>query len=292
LSVKITFAVAANDRGVLEGNFLSSSCFATGHPHQVIVQWNYPSAAAAYNEAIQRAEHEIIVFAHQDVFLGGHWIEQFEKSLDILQDSDPSWGVAGCYGITAERKYRGYLYSSCQAVHGAPFEQPIPVETLDEILLVIRKRSGLRFDENLPHFHLYAADICLTAAAQGMCNYAIFAPCIHNTKQNLVLPPEFYECCDYLRESKRQHLPIQTTCVSLTRFGMPLFMRRLREIYPRLVLRKSKNDTQVADVQRLVAAFDTAHVRLCHDRPTDSPSPQRDCEESLTGDASQAKSLA
>lgn len=273
LSFKITFAVAANDRRVLEGNFLSSPCFANGHPHQVIVQWNHQSAAAAYNEAIDRSEHDVIVFAHQDVFLGQNWVSQLEHSLEILQGMDPLWGVAGCYGITAERRFRGYVYSSCQAVHGAPFESPIPVQTLDEIVLVIRRRSGLRFDENLPHFHLYGADICLTAASRGMRNYAIYAPCIHNTKQNVVLPPEFYECSDYLRKSKKQHLPIQTTCMSLTRSGMPLLVRKLREIYPRFVLGRTKNDTQCPDVFRLVAAFDAAHKALCGDQMTDTISP-------------------
>jgi hypothetical protein len=184
---------------------------------------------------------------------------QFERSLDVLQDIDPSWGVLGCYGITAEGRYRGYLYSSCQAVHGAPFDQPIAVQTLDEIVLVVRKSSGLRFDQNLPHFHLYGADICLTAASRGMRSYAICAPCVHNTKQNIVLPAEFYECCDYLRRSKQQHLPIQTTCTRLTRLGVPLLIRRLREIYPRLVLKRTKNDTRVADVFSLVAAFSYAH---------------------------------
>ena len=256
--MNITFAVAANDHRVLEGNFLSSSCLTAGHPHQVIIQWNYQSAAAAYNDAIDRSNHDIVIFAHQDVFFGENWMLQLERSLAVLEDIDPAWGVLGCYGVTAEGRYRGYLYSSCQAVHGGPFEQPIGVETLDEIVLVIRKNSGLRFDQQLPHFHLYGADICLTAASRGMRSYAICAPCIHNTQQNIVLPAEFYKCCGYLRRSKRQHLPIQTTCARLTRFGMPLLIRRLRELYPKLVLSKTKNDTQVADVFSLVAAFNNA----------------------------------
>lgn len=282
MSVNITFAVAANDYRVLEGNFLSSSCLRLGHPHQVIIQWNYESAAEAYNEAIDRSEHDIIVFAHQDVFLGENWMVQFERSLDTLRDVDPSWGVLGCYGITADGRYRGYLYSSCQAVHGAPFERPVAVQTLDEIVLVIRKSSGLRFDQHLPHFHLYGADICLTADSRGMRNYAICAPCIHNTKQNLVLPLEFYECSGYLRKSKRKHLPIQTTCGRLTRSGMPLLIRRLREMYPRLILRKTKNDTQVADVFNLVAAFNNTHRNLCSREAADNVPPVRRCEGSLT----------
>ena len=69
------------------------------------------------------------------------------------------------------------------------------VQTLDEIVLILKKSSGLRFDDSLPHFHFYGTDICLRAAQRGMRSYAISAFCVHNTHQTLVLPEEFYECC-------------------------------------------------------------------------------------------------
>ncbi len=52
---------------------------------------------------------------------------------------------------------------------------------LDELLLVIRRSSGLSFDDGLPSFHLYGADICLQAQMGGMKSYIITAFCIHNS---------------------------------------------------------------------------------------------------------------
>jgi hypothetical protein len=110
----------------------------------------------------------------------------------------------------------------------------------------------LRFDETLPHFHLYGADICLRAAEMGLKSYAISAFCIHNTRQCLVLPKEFYECCRHIKRVWKNLLPIQTTCIRITRFNFPLYRRRLRELYLRRVRRKEFGGTRVANPQRLL----------------------------------------
>jgi len=57
----------------------------------------------------------------------------------------------------------------------------VTVQTLDEIVLIFRRDSGLSFDETLPHFHFYGTDICMRAAEQGRQCYAISAFCVHNT---------------------------------------------------------------------------------------------------------------
>ena len=53
-------------------------------------------------------------------------------------------------------------------------ELPAPVATLDELLLIVRRDSGLRFDPDLG-FHLYGADICLQASEQGLAVVALDA---------------------------------------------------------------------------------------------------------------------
>ena len=59
-------------------------------------------------------------------------------------------------------------------------ELPAQVATLDELLLVVRRDAGLRFDPTLG-FHLYGADICLQAREQGLAVVAIAALCHHNS---------------------------------------------------------------------------------------------------------------
>lgn len=250
---KITFVVAVNNRQVFEDNFLASPCLRGTHNHEIIVQEGFGSAAKAFNYALDRVSNELVVFCHQDVYLPEGWLGDLRRALDYLAIHDPKWGVLGCSGITVDHEHWRYLYSSGLGVSGTALEHPMPVQTLDEIVLILRKSSGLRFDDRLPHFHLYGTDICLRASKSGMQSYAISAFCIHNTQQTLVLPPEFYECCAHIRRVWSDCLPIQTTCVRITRFNFPIYARRLRETYLKCIRRKEVGGRRVNDVRGLVA---------------------------------------
>ncbi len=247
----VTFAVAVNNREVFDNNFLASPCLRGSHDHQILVRENFNSAAKGYNTAIDLASHDLIVFCHQDILLPETWLSELERALKHLEIEDPNWGVLGCYGETLNDNGRGHIYSSGLGTMGQPFDHPAPVQTLDEIVLILRKSSGLRFDEGLPHFHLYGTDICLRAAAMGMKSYAISAFCLHNTHQSLVLPKEFYECCRHVKHVWKDYLPIQTTCIRITRFNVPLYRRRLGELYLRCIRRKEIGGTRAQNPQRL-----------------------------------------
>ena len=249
----ITFAVAVNNEELLETHFLASPSFRGEHGHQILVQKSFSSATKAYNDAIDRARNDLIVFCHQDIFLPESWLNQLHGAIRQLEILDPNWGVIGPGGITRDGRGQGHLYSTGLGMIGTPFPEPRQVQTLDEIVLVLRKSSGLRFDDHLPHFHLYGTDICLQAAKRGMNNYAISAFCIHNTVQCLMLPPQFYESCNYMRRVWKDSLPVRTTCTELTRFGIPLYWRRLREAYFRYVQRRDEVvGPRVEDLQQLV----------------------------------------
>jgi hypothetical protein len=250
----ITFAVAVNSRQLFNDNFLASPCFRLPQHYQLLVQNDFSSAALAYNDAIEKSDNDLIVFSHQDIFLPELWLSQLECALDYLTVNDPEWGVLGCYGKTVDGRGWGHLYSSGRGVIGEPFERPVPIQTLDEIVLILRRSSGLRFDEQLPYFHLYGADICLSAAKMGRTSYAISAFCIHNTVQTLVLPTEFYCCCGHIRRVWKDRLPIQTTCVRITRFNVSLYERRLREACLRL-RGKAVGALRVNDPRRLLEEF-------------------------------------
>jgi len=246
----ITFVVAVNKRDVLEKNLMASPCLVNPHPHQILLQENFSSAAEAYNDAIDKSVNDLIVFCHQDMFFPRPWISQLQRTLDRLGTRDPKWGVLGCSGVTGDGEYRGYVYSSGVGMIGAPSE-PAEVQTLDEIVLILRKSSGLRFDEGLRHFHLYGADICLRAAMRGMKSYAISVVCIHNTYQNYNLPNEFFECCEYVRRVWRASLPIQTTCIRITGSNIPIYLRRLKQIYFKHIRRKEYEVFRAEDVTQV-----------------------------------------
>jgi hypothetical protein len=251
-SVKnITFAVAVNNRGLFEDNFLASPCLRWPGDCQILAQEGFASASIAYNDAIDKSLNDLIVFCHQDVYFPETWLSQLQSALDFLEARDPAWGVLGCGGVTRDGQVRGHLYSTGLGVLGKASDPPAPVQTLDETVMILRKSSGLRFEDTLPHFHLYGTDICLRAAKRGMNNYAISAFCIHNSQQGLILPEEFYECCKHIRRVWKDSLPIQTNCIRITRFNVPIYLRRMREFYLRYVRGKEFGGTRVQNVHRL-----------------------------------------
>jgi hypothetical protein len=247
----VTFVAAVNNRDILEKNLLASPCITDRHPHQVILQEHFSSATVAYNDAIEKSVNDLIVFCHQDMFFPLSWIYEFECALRDLETRDSNWGVLGCCGITSNGQLRGYVYSTGLGVIGYP-SSPAEVQTLDEIVLILKKSSGLRFDQSLPYFHLYGTDICLRAAGLGMKSYAISALCVHNTYQGFNLPREFFECCKHIRRVWDESLPIQTTCIKITRSNIPIYIRKLKQMYFKRIRRKEHKVLRAPDVTRLL----------------------------------------
>jgi hypothetical protein len=251
--LSITFVVPVAVKGdVLRDNFLSSPGLAGFPDHELLVQENFPSAALAFNDAILRSSNDLIAFIHQDVILPANWPAQLSRAIGYLDRVDPNWGVLGCWGVTRNANYYGHIHSNGLGTLGHAFKQPVAVQTLDEIVLILRKSSGLRFDDKLPHFHLHGSDICLEAARQGRKSYAISAFCTHNNFPYTVLPREFYECYSYVKRKWAAHLPIQTSCIRITRFDFPMRRRRLQEAYLRYVRHKESFGARAKNVNALL----------------------------------------
>jgi hypothetical protein len=253
----ITFVVAVNDRRVLEENLLASTCVHA--PHEVLIQEGFPSAALAYNDALLKATNNLIVFVHQDVFLPETWIGQLEESLEYLYQTDPSWGVLGCWGARADGSLLGHVYSSGLGVLGACLEHPERVQTLDEIVLICKKSSGLSFDARLPHFHFYGTDICMRAAARGLNCYAMSGFCVHNTRQILRLPREFYACYAHIKRSWKDRLPIQTSCIRITRCDIEVFRRKLEAFCRPAFLNSRMSAPRVTDPRQITKELECSN---------------------------------
>src|SRR5690242_9175616 len=116
----ITFVSAVNDRQLFTRNFLASPCLSQREQYQILVQENFKSAAQAYNDAIDRATNDFIVFCHQDILLPETWLSQLRSALDQLERTDPNWGVLGSYGKTQDGRGWGHVYSSGRGVIGEP----------------------------------------------------------------------------------------------------------------------------------------------------------------------------
>ena len=170
-----------NNDSVLRSTLLASPALTSRC--QVVTKRNFECAGRAYNAGLQEADHEIVVLAHQDVYLPETWLPDLSRALALLAASDPQWGVLGVFGIASSpRRPSGYCYSTgLRTILGHPYSHPIETDSLDELVLIVRRSAGLRFDERLPGFHLYGTDICLQARSKGLKNYIIPAFCIHNS---------------------------------------------------------------------------------------------------------------
>lgn len=242
----VTFVVAVNNEDVFRLTFMESPALRSwGGKIRILKKEGYPSASIAYNKGLDDADTDLVVFVHQDVFLPEIWMEELMSSLRSISSLTPNVGVVGCYGVDLENRRYGHLYSTgLGAIIGEPIGQPMPVRTLDEIILILRKSSGLRFDENLPGFHLYGTDICMEASRRGLINYAVGAFCIHNSNEAVYLPDQFYRCYRYLRRKYWNELPIQTSCIRITKGNSEYIMRKLKGFIARIQRRKGRGRSQ------------------------------------------------
>jgi len=95
---------------------------------------------------------------------------------------------------------------------------------------VVRRSSGLRFDEQLPGFHLYGTDICLQAESRQLGCYIIPAFCLHNANGVTRFPREFWRAWFYLRRKWWQYLPVKTCCTTITKWCTPVAWRLAKEL--------------------------------------------------------------
>jgi hypothetical protein len=268
---QFTVVAAVNSREVLDANLLRSPDLSRTPEHQVLLKEGFASASLAYNSAIEEARHDLMLFVHQDVYLPEGWFCDVRRSIHALERNGASWGVLGAYGARDGLRGVGRIYTTGIGFHGCVIDAPEPIQTLDEITLIIRKSSGLRFDSQLPHFHMYGVDLCLGAKSQGLTNYAIPASCVHNTNQILILPEEFYRCYWYVKRKWAAFLPIHTSCIRISRFDAELRRRKVREFIDPL-FPNARVPLRRFDDPRTVLAGDYAAV---HCAPGDLSHPGR-----------------
>ncbi len=122
--------------------------------------------------------------------------------------------VPCCPPLAAERI--GWVVDRGRELRDGP-ELPARVATLDELLLVMRRDTPLRFDPALG-FHLYGADICLQARERGLAVVALGALCHHNSR-SVGLPEAFYRSAAVFARKWTHRLPVATPCVIIDRGG-------------------------------------------------------------------------
>lgn len=191
----LSVATITHDRSILERDLGRSPILNAG-THEFTIVENARSAASGLNECMRRTKREIVLLVHHDVYFPPAFETQIEHALRVMEERDPNWGVLGVAGARLEGgtlRYHGCIFDGVTPRRwGYPWNLPIEVDTLDELLLIVRRPAGLQFDETIPGFHGYGAQICLAARRKGLRNYAVLADCEHHSQSSGWSPDQEY----------------------------------------------------------------------------------------------------
>jgi hypothetical protein len=219
--IAFSFVVCVSNGSVLKRNLLASPCLGPSSRHEVILVKNCPNTAAGLNFGIEKAESEWVVCVHQDVYLPKGWDRCLAQQLRAAERRFGQVGVAGVYGVRDVESPRsprlplaatraGWVVDRKRVLRDGP-DLPARVATLDELLLVVRRDTTVRFDPELG-FHLYGADICMQARECGLAVVTLEALCHHNSA-SAGLPDAFFASAEVYARKWRHRLPVATPCV-------------------------------------------------------------------------------
>ncbi|MFT4148689.1 MAG: hypothetical protein QM656_00715 [Paracoccaceae bacterium] len=218
------FVTASHSDAILDANLRRSPLFAS---HPLHVERGAPSAAIAYNRALDQTSGEIVIFAHHDVFLPKGWEAVLAARLAEVQDTDPNWAVFAAFGIALDDAHIGPVWSSSLGmIAGRVPMAPVPIQSCDEMLIVLRRSAGLRFDETLPGWHMYGTDIVQIARAAGKGAYAGALPTVHNDRHHDALGRDFDEAYAFMQRKWAEALPIRSPITKISRSGLHLMRDR------------------------------------------------------------------
>jgi hypothetical protein len=254
---RITLGCICNDEEVLRKNLLAHN---HSYLNDIIIEKSPPSAAKGINSILELAKGNIVAIGHQDLYLPQQWFPNLLEKIATLEETDPNWAIIGLWGCSGER-FVGHIYTTGLGIElGLPIETPIAVQTLDEVMLIINAKHGLRLDDKMRGFHLYGSDICLQAEAKGLKNYVVEAFAVHNSNGLKELPREFWTSCKYMRKKWRANLPIKSPCTTISSMPLHSLCQRVKR---RLAKRKCNPGARIDNPSELYRRLTSKKATIC-----------------------------
>jgi hypothetical protein len=164
------------------------------------------SQSAALNEGIDRADNDICVLCHQDVIFPSGWVETL-----VLPES---FGICGVWGVSLSGKMVGHVVEP--RGHWKSGVLPEKAQSVDELLMIVKKSSGLRFDEALNGWHLSGADLCLQALDKGLKIYVI-DNCVRHLSMGMI-DSEFMRWKSFIENKWKCKSPVRNFITPNTEF--------------------------------------------------------------------------
>lgn len=213
-------AAACNSKEILRVNLERSAILPDVELH---CEWDAVSAAQAYNRALAATTAPVVIFAHQDVWFPKGWDRVLAARIREVSALDPDWALIGAFGVGLNGVGYGPVWSSSLGqIVGRVSQTPVPVQSYDEMVIVLRRDSGLLFDEALGGWHMYGTDIVTQARARGLGAWAVSLPCVHNDRFHAVLGMDYVDCYRAMRRKWKAHLPLCTPITKISRSGLHL----------------------------------------------------------------------
>jgi GT2 family glycosyltransferase len=224
--VDISFVTCVNDMAQYR-SYVIGSLFKTksNKNYEIIPILNFGnpySAAHALNIGIGRARSDIVVLCHQDVLFYEQWIDMLFDRIKEVENRTKKWGVLGTAGISRRDDTVGVVHNMKGRLQwqSSKRSKVYPVQTVDEHCMIIRKSSGLRFDQVIFNgFHFYGPDLCLNAASKGFMNFGILCPLVHDSRSGSLISGkrEFMRLLNALAKKWRPRFPHIRTPTSIVR---------------------------------------------------------------------------
>lgn len=139
---------------------------------------NIADPYSTVNDLLAQMTEPFLVICHQDIRLeAGATMESLRGEIARADHAFPGWAVAGAAGRDMEYRQVSGVTDPWRAPKW-PGPWPVEAEVLDEVLLVVRPGRA-ELSSGLTGFHLYAADLCLSARRTGGHALVIDFPLMH-----------------------------------------------------------------------------------------------------------------
>jgi hypothetical protein len=173
---------------------------------------SHKSAGAALNYGVSLANNEVIVFAHQDVYL--HSLLALKRAAAQMQSA--GFGVLGSIGPGADGRFYGRMRDRV-FLTGQKVERLTEVDSVDEVLFMAPREQlrsePLTVDPDLA-WHAYAVEYCLRMRRKGLRSGVADIPLTHHS---LSLNTANLDAAHrVVARNYPEFLPVKTTCGSIT----------------------------------------------------------------------------
>jgi len=248
---KISYIVLCSKKykNIFDSNFKKSPPIKVNNNELLVIDnfsLEYP--CVSLNKAIDAAMNNVIVFAQADVYLPNNWDINLLNIIRDIENKEINWAVLGIWGASKGNEFVGHLYSNGLQKELGRDRSIVEAKSLDETIIILNKKTGVRFDDNFPNLFLYGNDLLLSASKMNFKNYIICNYFVHNSTSHLRYFKNALKSIEYFRKKWPSELPFITPYVTVypnkyknihykikqdIKYFLPLYKRTLNLIYRR-----------------------------------------------------------